>query len=33
MYFVSSLTEMSIFRILNLVQLQLKFVSESIQAV
>ena len=32
-YFVSSLTEMSIFGILNLVQLQLRSTSESIQPV
>ena len=33
MNFVSSLTEMSIFRVLNLVQLQLRSASESIQPV
>ena len=33
MYFVSSLTEMSIFRVLNLVQLQLRSASESVQPV
>ena len=33
MYFVSSLTEMSIFRVLNLVELQLRSASESIQPV
>ena len=33
MYFVSSLSEMSIFRGLNLVQLQLRLASESIQPV
>ena len=32
-YFVSSLTKMSIFRLLNLVQLQLRSASESIQPV